>query len=451
MRIGMSHIFSGRQADGARFMRLAENHRENLPTREKNLLDIYIDTWVDVNYDRAFDGLARLVRDLPDDAETRTIYALFINAFKQDTTVTFAQLDTVLTKYPSYPFAIFQYASILRQNGLFDRVEKMIVRLNTILPNSISAKSQLAAFYRRQGRFDEALELAEKLHAQTPTDKRPLYLLASISFHLGDPTKARQWAEKLRELDPDDPYNLSSYYNYLANADVFEGKFGQAKLHLFNRYEQALAANDSTRIFATLNGLSDYYRRFEQLDSMAIWETEAYRYAIGYNRISYVFRMIAYDPSTEARIRPLFDSITADFKEIMPREIWGITDAHELMFDAILAHDTAQQIESSRQVTKIANDRHGEATFELGQLLILFGEYAEGKALIEQFTVGQYRSNNAYRYITCQWLLGRAYEGLGETDKAVKKYEVFLKYWAEADIQIKSIKDAKERLARLRS
>lgn len=56
-----------------------------------------------------------------------------------------------------------------------------------------------------------------------------------------------------------------------------------------------------------------------------------------------------------------------------------------------------------------------------------------------------------YRYLTCQWLMGRAYEGLGETAKAVEKYEEFLKYWSEADIQIKSIKDAKERLARLRS
>lgn len=428
MKIGMAHIFSGRQADGVAFMRLAEKHRESLPPAERNLLDIYIDIWVNVHYDRAFDGLERLVRDYPDDAEIRTIYAIFLNAFKQDTTATFAQFDTILTKYPSYPFAITQYASILRQYGLFDRVETMIVRLNTVLPNSISANAQLSAFRQRQGRFAEALELAEKLHEQVPSDKIPLYRLISINFHLGDPTNAQQWAEKLRQLEPDDRYNLFNYYSFLRNADVMEGHFQQAKVNLVKQYEQALAVSDSSMIFRALNSLSDYYRRFEALDSMVIWETEAYRYAKDYNRISYVLRMIAYDRSTEARIRPLFDSIRTDFKEKMPREIWGIADAHEIMFDAILSNDTAKQIEASRQIVEVANEYHGDDAFELGRLQILFGEYAEGKELIEQFVQGQYRTNNAYRFLTCQWLVGRAYEGLGETDKAVEKYNEFLKF-----------------------
>lgn len=46
---------------------------------------------------------------------------------------------------------------------------------------------------------------------------------------------------------------------------------------------------------------------------------------------------------------------------------------------------------------------------------------------------------------------GRANEGLGLTAEAIENYSEFLKFWENADIQIKPITDAKKRLARLTS
>ena len=177
----------------------------------------------------------------------------------------------------------------------------------------------------------------------------------------------------------------------------------------------------------------------------------AYHYAIDFNKMDYVLEMIELDPAYDTIVRPIFDSFAIEFRDRMPREIWGMVDAVEIMYQGYMDKDTAKLIQSFRMITEHGTNRHNENSYQLGKYQILFGEYAEGKKLIEQFIQGQYRSNNGNRFLACQWLLGRAYEGLGETTKAIEKYEEFLGYWGKADIQIKSIRDAKERLAKLSS
>jgi serine/threonine protein kinase/tetratricopeptide (TPR) repeat protein len=53
--------------------------------------------------------------------------------------------------------------------------------------------------------------------------------------------------------------------------------------------------------------------------------------------------------------------------------------------------------------------------------------------------------------VLCHYLLGKAYEASGWTNKAIKQYETFLDIWKNGDSGIVEIKDARERLARLKS
>ena len=48
-------------------------------------------------------------------------------------------------------------------------------------------------------------------------------------------------------------------------------------------------------------------------------------------------------------------------------------------------------------------------------------------------------------------LIGKAYEGRGDTKKAIEEYETFLRIWKDADPDIPMLIKCKERLARLRS
>ena len=54
-------------------------------------------------------------------------------------------------------------------------------------------------------------------------------------------------------------------------------------------------------------------------------------------------------------------------------------------------------------------------------------------------------------FVRLHYYLARAYQDVGRNSDAEKSYERFLHFWGDADVQIEEIKDAKERLARLRS
>jgi tRNA A-37 threonylcarbamoyl transferase component Bud32/TolB-like protein len=451
MRIAMAHTFTGRRAEATRYFRLAGEHREGLPAKESSLLDAYVNTWVEENYDRAFGRIEDLVRDYPDDAEIRTIYALFIASFRADTAATFAQLDTVLATYPTNAFAIDNYASLALRYGDIDKAAYYTSRLIEILPDVVDPRIQLIRLRQRQNRWDEAMTLAEELHRAHPQDMRPLYRLVSLSLHTRDFAKALRYAETLRELDPDDPFNLVTCYDYLAEIDAWEGRF---RASLDQRHESvtwAKATGDSTQVFVALNNLSDSYRRCELIDSMWTYEEEAYRWASGFKRISYPIRTVEVDPSRADEVRPIFKEVMDDVRARTPREFWAVADGVEASFEACAAGDTAAMIAAARAVAEAINEQAGENIFELGRMLILHGEYPEGKELLSRFVEGQYRTSDAWRFQIATYMIGRANEGLGLTRDAVESYREFLRYWGSADIQIEPIRDAQARLARLTS
>ena len=68
--------------------------------------------------------------------------------------------------------------------------------------------------------------------------------------------------------------------------------------------------------------------------------------------------------------------------------------------------------------------------------------------------MGKYDQNRlsfpARSVITHYWL-GQAYEANNQYEKAIEQYETFLDIWKNADDGLKSVTDAKVRLAKLKS
>ena len=60
-------------------------------------------------------------------------------------------------------------------------------------------------------------------------------------------------------------------------------------------------------------------------------------------------------------------------------------------------------------------------------------------------------STSAIRNFILHYYLGIAEQGLGNEDKAAEHYRELLRYWGDADLELKQIKDARQRLARLTS
>jgi serine/threonine protein kinase/tetratricopeptide (TPR) repeat protein len=89
----------------------------------------------------------------------------------------------------------------------------------------------------------------------------------------------------------------------------------------------------------------------------------------------------------------------------------------------------------------------------LGISLLGAGDLGEAVITLEK-AMNSYSPSRAYwppLSVEGHYWLGQAYEASGWTDKAIEQYETFLDIWKDADEGLKSIDDAKERLARLKT
>jgi serine/threonine protein kinase/tetratricopeptide (TPR) repeat protein len=84
----------------------------------------------------------------------------------------------------------------------------------------------------------------------------------------------------------------------------------------------------------------------------------------------------------------------------------------------------------------LASGQLGEAVTEFEQLINIYGDPKWLNPLVS---------------LKLRYWLGMAYEASGWTNKAIEQYEIFLDIWKNADEGIKSVEDAKTRLARLKS
>ena len=451
MRIGLSQEWSGRHNQAVESFEKARLYEDRLPARERGMLDAYYDTWVTLEYDNAFAKMESQVKKYPDDAEIRVIYAMFLQTFRRDRDAAFAQLDTVLTTYPTNIFALEQYVLGLRRTGQLDSAATLVERLIEISPNAIQPRINLVRLRQSQCRWQEAYGLAEDLHERFPHDQRPLVRLISISIQLREFDRTREYAEALRDIDPDDPYRLTDYYNYMIALDWWRGDMKNLQKDWQSQVDAALTTGDSNLVYGAYSQISQGYRIFRDGDSSLYYATKANEWATMFNKLAYPMTIVSIDPSREPEIRPVFKEITDGFRASTPSEFWGVIDAIEKGFNGIAASDTSMIIESQRDVIELTSNSQSTNMFEMGQLLILTGKYSEGIECLERFVEGQYRSTSPVVYVRSVYYLALANEGLGNKEKAVTGYEEFLKFWGGGQFKFMEIDDARERLARLTS
>jgi len=148
--------------------------------------------------------------------------------------------------------------------------------------------------------------------------------------------------------------------------------------------------------------------------------------------------------------------------------LWVLSDLIQKEFDGYINRDTAAVIDAISAMIQQPQQAVGSNKFTLGKFMVLTGQYQEGMKYLLKFMVltGQYQegmkyllpvksgedaTTNPIRYLRTTYYLGLAYEALGEADKAVAEYEEIMKYWGNADHELKDIADTRERLNRLRS
>ncbi|UCD63263.1 MAG: protein kinase [Candidatus Zixiibacteriota bacterium] len=450
MRIGMCHIFQGKQQEGADYIAKARQYQSKLPARDQSLMEVYADIWLDQEFDDAFIKMASFVKRYPDDKEAHAIYSMLVNVFTGDTTKAFAHLDTALLIDPGYQLALSQYAALCEANEQYDRAIRYAETVQRLHPESPEPYLMLARIYASQDRYDDAIDELNSLMNRIGPHRDALARVSDLEIVKREFDEARAALEEFRRLIGDDGHQLFRYYTRRANLAVWQGRFRASMDDRFRAYREATGTGDSVLTFSALHAVASYYHRFEMHDSALFYVREANRWATAFNLINYPLRSVDWDHSRADEMEPLFKQSLEEMRRRLPSELWHVVDNLEGMFYAFGDNDTASLIriyEDRAETEKNVNVYDGGRL--LGTLLVLTGRFDEGKAAIEQNLKRVNDLTTAYHYLSSKYYIGVAEEGLGNTDEAIRNYEEVLRHWRDADVQIDIVKDARRRLADL--
>ncbi|MFH2056251.1 MAG: protein kinase [bacterium] len=451
MRIGLARQFQGRPQEAAQNLALAKQYEHRLSNYDRNLLDIYADLWLKQEFDQAMTKLRTLVGNYPDDKEAKSMLAILEGELSGDTTRAFQLLDSVIEQDPGFRMALNWYADIRSRQGNINEAVRLTEQLLRYHPESYDARMQLARYYIQLSQFDKAKTAFERILESHPDDPNALFSLFNIALRQRDFKGGSEYLERVAAVHGDNPFEMISYWANKAALAFWRGKFLAGLDFDRKSLDEAFKSGDSTLILSCANTLSEYFRRFEMKDSALYYAQLSRQYAHGLSLLNYPIMLAQIDPALADTARPLFEKESIDFRARVPQEIWPLVDALGKVFRATVDQDTALEVEGMEELVAHEVSANAGNRRSLGYTLIKGHEYQRGIDILLDFVQGPDETASGYHYPHICYLLGTAYEGLGDTKNAKARYREMLKYWGNPDLELKEIVDARERLARLES
>ncbi len=449
MRLAMTNVFSGRQQVGVQYFQMAKERESSLPLREKSLLGVYSEIWLEQNYNDGFVKMESFVNQYPDDKEGQAIFGLLINVFDRDTTRAFKHLDKALEIDPAFQLALMFYSQFYQQLKEYDRALEFANLSKKYHPDSPDAYRTIATILSKTGKIDEAIESYLEVLAKFPKNSEVLDNLYIMNIKKRDFNKSRQYVEMIKRYHSEDNILMSSYYYHMANLSMWEGNFEQSLVYRDKALDERLLSKDSSLISGAYTSTASYNYNFEQNEQARINYEKGKAWYNSFQDFNYYMAMIKIDSTIAPKLRPEFEEMLDRFKSKVPSNLWHIADNVLRLYDAEAVKDTVKSLAILIEMKeKSPNDNSDR---EIGKLEILLGDYQKGLDKLLTYATKEQESSNAYTNLSLQYYIGYAYEHLGDTQEAIKRYEEVLQYWGNADIQFKIIRDAKERLAKLQS
>ncbi len=449
MRIGMAHVFQSRPQEGAKWFQMARQYQDRLPNWEANLLDIYADLWLDRKFDDAFIKMQMLVKNHPNDKETRAIYGLMIQGFTGDSTAAVAQYDTALQLDPQYLLALTTVSRIYANRDDYDHATEYARKARNYHPDSPTPYLLLGSLYTGHGDLQLAANEYRQLLQQFPGHEAGLERLGRVYIRLNEFDNARQTVEQIREYHGDDPYRMESYYDELANLANWEGKFLTGVHYRLKGLEEVKATGDSMLIAAKYMTFANIYRFLDMPDSVIKYGQLSYDWGVLFQKANYPLFLVQVSPDFADSARPLLQGIMANMRAILPSEMFPIIDGVNQMFEGEVTRDTAAVIEAALTIYHTGPEGNQSSEQDAGMLLAATGRYAEAHDILEKYVTGSHRTTSGLRYPRMLYSLAVTEEGLGNVQKAIMYYQEFLGYWGKPEVEVTEVKDARKRLARL--
>jgi tetratricopeptide (TPR) repeat protein/predicted Ser/Thr protein kinase len=454
MRIGMTHVFESRMTLGQVYLRRALEYKDTLTPRDRSMLDVYADVWVNQQFGDAYAKLEALANAYPDDKEILTIHAAVLVGFAADTTRGFALLERVLDLDEDFTLAATFYGQELQRFRQYERAIELYERLIERYPDVEEYYEAAGDCHLRLGEFDEARAAYEGYYRRFPDQTSILPDLAGMAIRSRNFDEAREYAERFAELEKDDPVNLRRAEYLFQNLDNWHGRFESALGHARESVRLARSIRDSLQIGDGLGTLAVWFDRFGEPDSAVAYFRRAREHVNPVNRLQYTAESVAVDPGLGSRLRPQMVGDVEVFKTRTPQPLWYLADHSITAFDLLAARDTAGTIEHLKGMLDLPAAHGGgneNTKRKVGKLLARTGRHEEALPYLREGIGGEVPSSDAWVYLDMTYWIGRCEEALGRVDRAAERYREVLRFWDDADIEIEALRGAREGLNRLAS
>jgi serine/threonine protein kinase/tetratricopeptide (TPR) repeat protein len=398
-----------------------------------------------------------------------------------------AALEKIVAAYPDEKYAYFKLAYVHRDAGRSDEAIASLERVIEIDPRFKLAYNLEAYVYNFMGKFDESITAINKYIDLAPGEANPLdsrgdlYAYngrlkeAAASYRAALAAKPTFYPSLLKlggmSLMMEEYERADSCFSLLTTCDspsmrcggrgalgiaqAYQGRFTQA-LEILNdglavdKMEKSTFMETASKMFAKTDILRSQ-KKFDEAIKTA-YENDAYLRRIrpeipGGNlaTIAVIEDERGHSASADSILEALREEII-DADSTRLTQYWdvrGQIENHRGDFNDALR--SLQHISDYRRnfwtrrnlaVAYLGLSEPAEAVTQLENIVGMFDDDASVDVMV---SVGSY------------YLLGKAYEESGWTNRAIEKYQQFLSRWGDGDPGLPYVDDAKARLARLQA
>lgn len=453
LRLAIAVQSTSGTGEGFRLIRKAVQYSDRVTNREQYFIRAF-DAFMGNDTAEGLRIIQELVELYPDEKEgffwLGTIY------FQQrDFARAIPMLSKAVELDPMYQFPYNMLAYAYDNMGDFEKSIWAINKYISLAPNDANPYDTRGELYANNGELDLAIQSYETALEKKPDFGPSLEALALLWLQKRDYEKARSYCIKLENSD--NPADRASGRSTLILIPIFRGRYDETLKMLGDMIAGDLAGEGEDLFTAGLYAIrATVYEEQGDLDS-ALKEVETV--------IRIIKRII---PGNPVQFQDYYGRLLAQKGEIAKAE-----QVAETLRERILATDASRMydywqlrgeiervkgnldlaVEYLERSDGIANGSSFGTRFELARAYLEAGRRGDAVPILEHMMrrYDQGRLGNPIKSVKLHYMLGKAYEDSGWTEKAIAQYKEYIDILKDADPGIPDVKDAKERLAHLTS
>jgi tetratricopeptide (TPR) repeat protein/tRNA A-37 threonylcarbamoyl transferase component Bud32 len=407
-------------------------------------------------YDKAIETFNKLLELYPDDVLAPGWLGNIYDSLEEwDKALKYHEMEFKVSK-TSLDYA--NLGSIYERLGFFQKAREVYEDYLKNISDSPDLHRFLGRNYLAEGKFELARVEADKAFLIDPKSNDNSYLKAAILFLQDDLAGAGDECQKLLEAKPE-------YYPFLAQEglatiDLRRGNFGKAIEHRKQQLElsqkvgekawEARARGQLVYLYQRLGNIRMLEAEVDARAKIDVEENDLFDQieTLSEKSTLYLEKKSLAEASTAAEeMKKLIDSLL--FKKQIRfyfNQMGTIELGKNDLPKAIQYFENAVSLDPASEIAKdvvLIND--------LGSAYFKNGDLDKARQIYEKINSQLSSKWNPDIYITSFYMLGRVAEQQGDKVKAAEYFQKFLDLWKDADPGILEVKEARERLNKLKA